>query len=59
MNSGKFSVVIELGNDAMRSRNDVADALKYVAKCVAAGRTQGPIIDVNGNKVGKYGLETE
>jgi hypothetical protein len=59
MNSGKFSVVIELGNDRMRTRYDIACVLQQLAKDVMMGRTDGIIRDINGNTVGKYELETD
>jgi hypothetical protein len=61
----KFVVEIELGNDAMRTGDDVADALKKIAKHVAqyddiecgiySDIENRKVYDVNGNKVGTYG----
>lgn len=52
----KFNVEIEMGNDAMLTREDVASALGRVAEALRAGRGLGPILDENGNKVGTYGF---
>ena len=58
----KFSVEIDLGNDAMRSELDLADALARIAKqikfysaCHIA--TDGKVKDVNGNTVGRWKTE--
>ncbi len=50
----KFQVEIELGNAAMDSASDIADALADIANKVAEGNFDGPIIDLNGNSVGFY-----
>ena len=49
-----FILRIELGNDAMKTKRDIAKALREVAAKVAAGKTDGYIMDANGNKVGEY-----
>ncbi len=49
-----FTLTIELGNDAMNSTTDVADALHRVRRKVIAGLTSGTIMDSNGNSVGRF-----
>jgi hypothetical protein len=49
-----FTVKIELGNEAMQSYVDVANALKKVAIRVGVGDAYGKIMDRNGNSVGKW-----
>ena len=49
-----FTLKIELGNDAMQSREDIADALRSVAQQMENGGGVGHIMDANGNTVGKY-----
>jgi hypothetical protein len=49
-----FTLNIDLGNDAMQSGPDVADALRDVADRVEQGHTFGKIIDGNGNTVGEF-----
>lgn len=52
----RFTLAIELGNAAMQSGPDVADALRTVADKIEHGlEARGPIIDANGNTVGTYG----
>ena len=55
----KFTLEIELGNDAMQTEDDVARALKEVAKNIRNhgfdDATEG-IFDLNGNKVGEWRL---
>lgn len=53
----KFQLEIELGNDAMQTTEDVAEALEQVAKelsLIVSG--WGSIRDRNGNKVGTWKL---
>jgi uncharacterized protein (DUF2141 family) len=61
----KFTLEIELGNDAMRSYQDIRDALKQVilsaGSCASshARPTDGDgakIMDLNGNSVGTWGV---
>jgi hypothetical protein len=61
-----FKLEIELGNDAMRSRVHVADALQHVARGLhVAYRTEKEfrnetgrkIFDINGNSVGTWRVE--
>jgi hypothetical protein len=48
-------VTIELGNEAMQTRQDIADALREVAQqFLDDGRYTIPIMDRNGNKVGQF-----
>ena len=50
-----FKLKIELGNDAMQTPEDVAEALEGVASRLKnTGRREGAIFDTNGNKVGAY-----
>lgn len=51
-----FTLKIALGNDAMNSPEEVAAALRAVADRLDAGRTQGTILDANGNTVGTWDL---
>lgn len=57
----KFTLVIKLGNDAMQTADDIAEALERVAKKVREIPTMqdfdGPIMDLNGNKVGVWGID--
>ena len=48
----EFRLRIELGNEAMKTVEDVAEALCRVAKHLEA--RDGGIIDVNGNMVGDF-----
>jgi hypothetical protein len=56
----KFTLEIELGNDAMLTRNDIEDALrrlgqncKYMSDPPEEGN-EGDIMDYNGNTVGHW-----
>lgn len=52
-----FKVKIEMGNDSMRTVQDVALALVDVAKRVARGDCDGARIrDANGNTVGAWAI---
>lgn len=59
----KFELTIEMGNDAMRLRSHVSEALFKLAEDVAnpSTRKTGKVIDANGNTVGswKYTREPE
>lgn len=66
----RFTVEIEIGNEAMSSGMDVADALRKVAYKVEdeVGETdvrEGfagadmPVVDEDGNTVGRAGFEIE
>jgi hypothetical protein len=50
----QFALAIDIGNDAMQSAEDIADALRDVAALLYQGQTSGPIHDVNGNTVGRF-----
>lgn len=53
-----FTLSIELGNEAMSTAADVADALARASAMVAeTGSWEGSITDENGNTVGRYLLE--
>lgn len=49
-----FTLKITLGNAAMRTPLDVADALRRAAAGVERGEESGTIRDVNGNTVGTW-----
>ena len=53
----RFVLEITLGNAAMNSEEDVADALREVANLLYRGPSSS-IYDINGNKVGHYRFET-
>ena len=55
----KFTLDIDLGNDAMQTADDVAEALRRVAKRLEADRdlSSGLIRDLNGNTVGVWVAE--
>jgi hypothetical protein len=58
--NGKFTVTIELGNDAMRTRKAVARTLGLVADNMVQTREKsGRIRDTNGNTVGEWKFEEE
>lgn len=61
----KFTLTIELGNDAMRTPHDLNGALlKVRQKLMNAGNPYAPltqvdggnIMDLNGNTVGEWGI---
>lgn len=66
-----FTVRIELGNDAMRTRTDIRKALDGVTKAMRTeaerrkqplrmwGSASGKILDVNGNTVGEWAVGKE
>lgn len=59
---GKLVVTIELGNDAMQTPKDVAEALRELATTIEgkeAGNHSGTILDDNGNTSGSWELEVE
>lgn len=60
----KFKLEIELGNDAMQSGRDVADALNNVAfqlqdVTMRLEEMGGMVVDENGNTVGAWQVEEE
>jgi len=50
----QFSLHIRLGNDGMRTREDVADVLHLACTLVLIGSDTASIRDVNGNTVGRW-----
>ena len=50
----EFRLRIELGNEAMQTAEDVAEALRRTAKRLEMIGQQGPILDTNGNLVGGF-----
>lgn len=52
-----FYTRIELGNDAMRTPFQIAIALAGIAAMLNAGRTDGVVVDKNGNSVGTWAIE--
>jgi hypothetical protein len=55
----KFTLEIDLGNDAMQTGSDVAAALRRLAVKLSdslfdEGADHGRIMDLNGNKVGTW-----
>ncbi len=54
----RFKLEIDLGNDAMQSVHDVAQALaRLAAKMRESGARNGTIRDENGNIVGAFSFE--
>ena len=53
----KFTLEITLGNDAMQTTEDIADALQRTASKLESGYRTGNIMDLNGNSVGSYAIE--
>jgi hypothetical protein len=53
-----FTLNIETGNEAMRSADDVADALRTLAdRITSPDYARGNVRDRNGNTVGEYALD--
>ena len=60
----KLFVNIELGNDAMKTAEDLAQAVEYIANRIRAAYDSAPIQaicngrvkDDNGNRVGTWGI---
>lgn len=55
----KFSLTIELGNNAMQTGSDIADALRGVVSGIGChdeltGCESARILDANGNSVGRW-----
>lgn len=63
----RFVLTIELGNEAMSTQDDIAQAMQRVGAILRTyGRTRtpligdsGPIRDSNGNRVGGWHVEGE
>lgn len=51
-----FTIKIKLGNEAMQTNADIQKALKGVIRYLDY-QSNGAIMDVNGNKVGKFGIK--
>ena len=57
MTPTRFDLHIDLGNDAMQTGEDVAEALRRIAtKLERSGHESGLVMDLNGNKVGTWEL---
>ena len=53
----KFQLTVEMGNDAMRTVDDIADMLEATAQKIRSYGVAGvKIQDMNGNTVGETGL---
>jgi hypothetical protein len=52
----QFTLKIKLGNDAMKTRFDIANALNRVALNVVGAVDTAKIYDANGNAVGEWKL---
>ncbi len=57
MKHDRFTLTIELGNDAMRTRADVGRALAQLARSPRFSGDEGKIRDENGNTVGSWRFE--
>jgi len=51
-----FTIKIKLGNEAMQTNTDIQNALKDVIRHLDY-QSNGVIMDVNGNKVGTFGIK--
>lgn len=51
-----FTLRIDMGNDAMQTPYDVADALRGVILTLDNGGTYGAVKDANGNTVGQWAI---
>jgi hypothetical protein len=49
----KFYVLINLGNEAMQTEEDVSEALNQIRKKILTSN-EGIILDSNGNNVGRW-----
>lgn len=54
---GSFNLVIQCGNNAMRSNQDIARKLREVAHVLDEGKDTGTIMDYNGNSIGRFAFE--
>lgn len=50
----KFKLEIQMGNEAMLTREDVARKVRQISEKIDSGYDEGRIMDDNGNKVGKW-----
>ena len=55
----QFTFQIELGNDAMRTREDVIRALRATIFRLEYGHERAKIVDPNGNVVGEWSYEND
>lgn len=56
--SSKFKLHIKLGNDAMSTKDDIANALRELAdKLDRTSDDSGRIRDYNGNTVGEWEID--
>jgi hypothetical protein len=53
---GKFKVEITVGDDAMRTPNDISKALREIANQLITAPKGGLVSDRNGNVVGRFRL---
>lgn len=56
---GKFTLTIDIGNDAVQNEHDIADLLAKVVSKLRNGNTDDTIRDLNGNNVGSFEMELE
>jgi hypothetical protein len=57
--SRTFTLTIKLGNDAMQTPEDIADALRDSANHLERGNDAAPLMDYNGNTVGSYEIRED
>ena len=50
----KLSLTVNLDNDAMQDRYDVAYIIRNAAEAIEQGQESGGLYDINGNKVGTW-----
>lgn len=51
----KFTLTINLGNEAMQTGEDVAEAVALAVYSIEQQEGPGRIYDANGNQVGEWG----
>lgn len=56
VDNAAFREMDEQGNDAGICAMEVADTVSRIAQKIGAGYTAGPILDSNGNTVGKWSV---
>lgn len=54
MLDNRFTVTIDVGNDAMQTLEDIAGTLEGVAERLRMGESSGKVRDLNGNTVGRF-----
>lgn len=52
-----FSLTIETDNAAFEDPDELGRLVARAAEQIAAGRTEAPVIDQNGNTVGRWTLD--